>query len=745
MTARRPSLAYLALALSSCGGATSGHPGRAYPVAEPGEGAIRHATLAGPQDAGPGAEEEMLHTLNRAAREGAVTETLGGLSVEDPYRTLETESDVTRRWVDAQTARTAAALARAADAHREARLAELLHVGTIGRVAVGGSQVFYAKRDGDREQAALFVRDTHEASATPHLLVDPIAYGDRAALDWFYPSPHGAYVAFGISSNGDEKSTLRVLEVATGQLLPEQIAHTKWCNLSWRSDERGFFYTRYPHAGEEGYDAQAEDTYFPRIFSHRLHDDVARDERIFGAPRNTDVPQPALSDDDRWLVINNFRGWSASDVHLVDLHQRAPAVVDVLTGRENLTSGVVVGGKLYLGTNIDAPKSRIVVADDLRRAADAARWRVVVPEGQGNIENWTFVGRDTLAVQTIEDVRARIQLFRVRDGHAQGDVDLPTRGELAGFAGDPASPVLAFAFDSYFYPPTLFAHVPHTRQTTPLDRVQSDLATDAYELEQEQVASADGTSINVYLVHKRGLVRDGTNPVLLTGYGGFNVSLYPTFTRHALYFLERGGVYAVANLRGGGEQGETWHQAGNLLNKKHVFEDFEAVIRWLSSSHVSRPDRIAITGGSNGGLLMGAMITRCPDAFGAVASYVGLYDMMRYHRFPPAEIWASEYGSANDPAQAAYLHSYSPYHNVHDGTPYPSILIETADHDSRVYWGHSTKFAARLQEASSSNHPIYFYMVHDVGHGAGTRLTDTVARYDRMYAFLESQLGMSGR
>jgi prolyl oligopeptidase len=419
-----------------------------------------------------------------------------------------------------------------------------------------------------------------------------------------------------------------------------------------------------------------------------------------------------------------------------------PALIGVVSGRDNLTAGAVVHGKLYLGTNIDAPKSRVVVADDPTQATDPTRWRTVIPEGAGNIENWTFVDRSTIAVQTIEDVQAKVRLYRASDGHPLGEVALPTRGELAGFAGDVGSPMLAFAFDSFFFPPTLFTITASAHTPVELDRVQSDVDTSAFELEQEHVASADGTSINVYLVHKRGLARDGNNPVLLTAYGGFNVSLYATFTRHVLYFLERGGVYAVANLRGGGENGETWHQAGNLLNKKHVFEDMEAVLRWLSTSGLSKPERIAITGGSNGGLLMGAMITRCPETFRAVASYVGLYDMVRYERFPPAEIWATEYGSAEDPAQLRYLLSYSPYHNVHDRTAYPAALIETADHDSRVYWGHSTKFAARLQQATSSDRPIYFYMVHDVGHGSGTRLTDLVSRYDRMYAFLEDQLAI---
>ncbi|MET0386833.1 MAG: prolyl oligopeptidase family serine peptidase, partial [Polyangiales bacterium] len=263
----------------------------------------------------------------------------------------------------------------------------------------------------------------------------------------------------------------------------------------------------------------------------------------------------------------------------------------------------------------------------------------------------------------------------------------------------------------------------------------------SYERQQASVPSADGTKINVFYTRKKGHTPDGKTPVLLTGYGGFDVSLMPTFSRSALYFLERGGIFAQANLRGGGEFGESWHRAGMLQNKLHVFEDFEAVIRWFSTSGISNPQKISIAGGSNGGLLMGAMITRAPTTFAAATSYVGLYDMLRYAKFPPAEIWTTEYGNPEDPELARYLLGYSPYHNVRDGA-FPAILIETADHDTRVFWGHSAKFAARLQTANQGPKPIYFYVEHAVGHGRGIGIADQVRRYARQYAFLEHALRM---
>ena len=364
-----------------------------------------------------------------------------------------------------------------------------------------------------------------------------------------------------------------------------------------------------------------------------------------------------------------------------------------------------------------------------------------MPEGTGAIEGVEIL-RDRIVVHSIDDIASRVRVYRL-DGQPDGEIELPGRGEIFGFDGDAETGRMAIGFSSFVHPPQLFTWTTRQRTLAPVDQVETDFDFASVALSQARVRSADGTEINVYYAHPREMPRDGSNRVLLTGYGGFNVSLLPGFQRNALYWVERGGVYAVANLRGGGEHGEEWHRAGNLANKERVFEDFEAVIRWLGGeSNISRPERIAITGGSNGGLLMGAMITRAPDAFAAAASYVGLYDMLRYHRFPPAELWITEYGSADDAAQLPWLHGYSPYHRVRDGVTYPAILITTADHDTRVHWAHSTKFAARLQEATGEPDPsVYFHMEQQQGHGAGMRRSDSVARYVRLFSFIERFVG----
>jgi len=673
---------------------------------------------------------------NRRAREGAVSDDYYGTRVEDPYRSLEEESAATTEWIDRQTERTAAALAKLADPARTRRLEQLLEIGVISRPAVAGRTVLYTKRDAGREQPALWVR----GEGAPRVLVDPQALGERVALDWYEPSPRGTLVAYGLSDNGDERSTLHVIEVATGRVREDRIPRTKWSRVSWLPDESGFYYTRYPTPSEPGYDAEAEDTYFPRLFFHALGTDAAQDPLVYGGERGTDFPGGDVSDDGRWLVVNVFRGWSASDVYLLDRRRPGATLEPVVTGRDNLTTGRMHAGKLYLLTNIDAPRYRIAAVDP-RDAARPERWRDVVPEGPWAIEDYTMTS-DRLVVHSIEEVRSMLRVYRL-DGRAAGTLELPARGSVDGLSAAREGSQVAVTWSSFFFPPALYVADVRRPTLERVDAVVSDIDTSAYELEQTTVPSRDGTAVNVFLVHRRGMTRDGSHPVLLTGYGGFNVSLLPGFARNALYWLERGGVYAVANLRGGGEGGEAWHRAGNLGNKERVFEDFEAVIDWLSTSGWSRPERIGITGGSNGGLLMGAMLTRIPDKLGAVATYVGLYDMLRYDRFPPAELWVTEYGSARtSEEQYRWLAAYSPYHRVREGTRYPAVLIETADHDSRVFWGHSTKFAARLQEATAGERPVWFFLERQVGHGAGTRLTDLVRRYDRAYAFLEDALGM---
>jgi prolyl oligopeptidase len=690
-------------------------------------------------------DRTLIAGLNRRALAGAVTETVHGESVHDPFRSLEQDSELTREWIAAQTERTERALAPSRDPAAEQRLAQLMAIGSLGGVGVGGERVFVTRREGGREQAALYVVERTGMPEQP--LVDPLSWGPRAALDWFYPSPRGRYVAFGISHNGDERSELCVIDVDRKELLAERIAHAKWSGVSWLPDESGFYYNRYPKAGEPNHDPAQEDAYFPRVFFHRLGETGERDPLVWQSERGNDVPSAALSDDGRHLVVINHRGFTATDVHLLDRGAAAAARVaasdarhrfaDVIVGQDKRTYGRVHRGQLYLVTDIAAQRRRIAAVVPAQ-AGDPRAWRDVVPEAAGTIEDFVLL-RDALAVHYVEDVRSRLLLFDLQ-GKLRREIELPTRGSIDSLAASPQGDTLAFVFSSFFYPPALFRYDAAKDELQVVYQVAHDLDLGRFALDRAWVNSADGTRVNVHFVRPEPLTKGTRPPVLIYGYGGFDVSLLPQFTRSALYFIERGGIYAVANLRGGGEFGDAWHRAGMLEHKPRVFQDFEAVIRWFSDSGITTPERIAITGGSNGGLLVGALITRAPETFGAAAAYVGLYDMLRYTLFPPAQIWTSELGDPSTPEAARYLHAYSPYHQLVDGTRYPAALIETADHDTRVFWGHSTKFAARLQQAQAGERPIYFYMEREQGHGRGTQLRDLVRRYARMYAFLECEL-----
>jgi prolyl oligopeptidase len=696
------------------------------------------------------AEVQALERVENALKQQGVVEEIHGLQVEDPFRALEQDGELTRRWIALQNARTRRGLAPFRDPNRRARLRELLSIGSLGGPRLARGRLVAMRREGEREQAALYAFDQGERPA--RLLIDPLDFGSRAAIDWHYLSPDGTHVAFGISHAGDEEAVLHLARIGAdggAELLAERIPHAKWSYVSWLQDASGFYYTRYPAPGEPGHDPDEGDAYFPRLYFHALGDDPARDVRIFGSDTPTDFPYGMLSDDDRHLLIVNHRGWTATDVWLLDRGRRPDGRVlapdaehplrPIMVGRDAVTTGAVHGGRLLLVTNDGAQRRRVLVAE-ADRAHQPGALTELVPEATGTIEDWTLT-RGQLALHYVEDMRSRLRVVDLEAPAAPREVPLPATGSIGDLAGDPGGTGVAFVFSSFFHPPALQVADAEQATTRLVHRVQAEIDTTNMALSEQWVRSADGTPVHLYYVHRRDLRRDGANAVLVYGYGGFDVSLLPSFSRSTLHFVERGGVYAEVNLRGGGELGESWHRAGMKEHKPRVFEDMEAALRFFTESGISQPDRIAISGGSNGGLLVGAMITRAPQLFGAAAGYVGLYDMVRYPLFPPAALWTSEYGDPREPEALRYLHAYSPYHQIRDGTRYPAALIETADHDTRVHWSHSAKFAARLADAQAADRPVYFHMTLEQGHGSGTRLSDMVDRYARQHAFLEQALG----
>lgn len=655
-------------------------------------------------------------------------ERVHGYRVRDPFRVLETEAGA-RRWIEIQNRKTETQLRGLGGPGVAARLGELLSIGVVSRPRVSGGRTFYLARDEGVEQSILYWLDGEK----PVPLVDPNELsrgGEKVAIDWYYPSRTGKLVAYGLSKDGDEESELRVVEVETGKDRGERIPHTRACDLAWLPEDAGFYYTRYP----------AEGLYDRRVHLHRLGDDPREDPLVFGEGRaRTDWPSVGLSPDGRQVLLGVFQGWTSSELHL--LRHGGRVVRPLFTGHASRLEGAEwLGNRIVARTNHGAPRWRLVSLSPGR--PEPEHWRTLVPEGAGVLDAHLVTGK-YLVIHRVERAVSRLLVHRL-DGTLLREIELPGPGTVADIDAEPAGGPVVFTYSSFFHAPEVFRFDPAAGEVESVARVATDVDTSRWVVRQVDYPSYDGTRVPMFLVHEEGLELDGDHPTLLSGYGGFDVSLTPSFRRNVLFWLERGGIYAVANLRGGGELGEAWHRAGKREKKFQVFEDFEYAARYLHREGYTNPARLAVIGGSNGGLLVGAAITRFPHLFRAAIGSVGLYDMLRFHRFPPAELWVDEYGDPEDPADFGYLLGYSPYHQVVDGVRYPACLLVTADKDTRVHWAHTAKFAARLQEATASEHPVLFYLSRKEGHGSGKGRSDIIREYTRKYAFLLAALGLDG-
>ncbi|MBI5495517.1 MAG: S9 family peptidase [Deltaproteobacteria bacterium] len=652
---------------------------------------------------------------------GAVTEDVGGVAVKDPYRALEDDATA-RPYLETERRRAAQWLVEHRVPGLRERLEKLAAVGSVGRPRLGGERVFFTRQDGKAEQPLFVVREgTRERVLLDLGKQDPTG---KTALDWFHPSWTGRYVVYGISRNGDENSVLRVLETGSGRLQKEEIPDTRWCDLTWLRDDSGFFYRRFP-PGER---------YSPRIHFHRLGTDWKNDPVVFGDGLDkTFWPSTTLSDDGKALLIAVSRGWSATDLYWMDLPARTVRPL-VVGGPGTFDAADIREGRVYAVTDLDAPRGRLVRIDPANPGK--AAWETLVPEGPQALKGMLLV-KGGLVTLALDRAVSRMQ-YRDNQGALRAEIPLPGVGSVNNADARMDRSTLVVEWASLVTPPSLLT-VELSRPAPEVKTLVEEKSTlDLADRVVEQVSyrSSDGTEVPMFLVHRRDWHKDGSNPVLLTGYGGFNVSLTPSFSRRYLYWVERGGVLAVANLRGGGELGEAWHEAGRRQNKPQVFADFEYAMRFLVAEGITRPERLVISGGSNGGLLVGAAVTRTPHLFRAAYAAVGLFDMVRFHRWPPAELWVDEYGSADNPADAPYLWAYSPYHQVADGVRYPAVLVATAAEDTRVTWRHSAKFAARLQAAQAGSDPVLLFIEDKAGHGQGKGRTDQVEEQERMFTFL---------
>ena len=677
------------------------------------------------------------------AKTEVVEDNIHAHKIADPYRWLEnSQASDTQQYVHDELAYTRSILdPLPGRAQTHQRLTQLLSIGTIGTPQLGGSFYFYTRREGTQNQPVLFVREGINGKDRTLLDVNQLAADGTVALDWWFPSEDGKYVAYGTSAGGSEESTLKVIETASGKQLPDTIERTRFASVAWKKDNSAFFYSRHPKKGDV---PSGEEVYHVKIFYHVMGTDPAKDPLIFGEGRKAqDIPGVQLADDDdRWLLITVFQGWAKSEMYLQDLKAGTPPV-EITSGKDFLYSGEVYQNKLYITTNEDAPRSRVLVVD----AANPKRenWKEIVPQSDAVLQNSAIVG-GKLGAQCEKNASSLLKLFQL-DGKFIDDIPLPAIGTVSGTGSKWNRQEIFFGFQSFTIPPSIYHYDLSSRKTNLWDKVNAPgIDPSAYEVHQLWYTSKDGTKVPMFVFHKKGLELNGHNPTLLTGYGGFNVSLTPSFVGGRYIWLEHGGIFAVANLRGGAEFGEDWHQAGMLQKKQNVFDDFISAAEFLISQKYTDKDHLAIQGGSNGGLLVGAAFTQRPDLYRAVVCQVPLLDMLRYQNFQIAKLWIPEYGSAEDSKQFDWLYAYSPYHHVKPGTQYPAILFMTADTDTRVDPMHAKKMAALMQaeaaNGQSRERPILLRIETKAGHGAGKPITKQIEEGTDIYSFLFWQLGM---
>jgi prolyl oligopeptidase len=666
-----------------------------------------------------------------------------GTRVADPYRPLEdSDSPASRTWIEAQNALTA----RLLDGHpgRRAlrdRLSELWNHPRAGAPWRRGDRWFQLRNTGLQDQDVLWTTGALDSEAT--ILFDPNGLSEEGttALASVATSESGELVAFALSHAGSDWRRWRVRRVATGEELPDRVDWSKFSSAAWTHDDAGFFYGRFPEPpADAAYDAPNRNM---EVRYHRLGTDAAHDPLVFSAPGEPEWGfEPELSEDGRFLVLTIWRGTDPEQrIYVADLANGVEAatvrpVLDAADARYDHIA--TIAGTLYLLTDRGAPLGRVIAVD----VDDPEHPREVIGEAGDSLDRVRLVG-NRLAAVYVHDARSRLAIFEL-DGRAVAEVDLPGIGTILETSGRPDDDELFLTFTSFATPPLVLAVRMADGAVREVQRPALPWNPDDYVTDQVFVASADGTRVPLFLTHRRDLVPGGDVPTLVYGYGGFQVPIGPAFEPEWLTWMERGGLLAVASLRGGGEYGKAWHDGGRLANKQNVFDDYAACLRWLAGSGWTRPERIGISGRSNGGLLVGATITQHPELFGAAVAEVGVMDMLRFHRFTIGWGWTSDFGSPDDPDQFRTLFAYSPLHNIRPGLSYPATLVTTGDHDDRVVPGHSFKFAATLQAAQAGEAPVVIRIDTDAGHGVGKPVGKQIEERADVLAFLELVLGTPG-
>jgi len=669
-----------------------------------------------------------------AAEKDQTVDTYFGSEVADPYRWLEDDtSEATAAWVEAENKVTNEYLSKIPFRDQiKQRLTALTDYEKIGAPVKKNGKYYFFRNDGLQNQSVLYVKESLDG--TPSVVLDPNKLSDdgTVALTDFAFSKNGKYLAYCISRSGSDWNEIFVINLTTGQHTADHILWSKFGGPSWQGN--GFYYSAYdaPEAGKEFSNMNENHT----IYYHILGESQSNDRLVY---RNPKEPQRfyygGVSEDERFLFINESGAEIGNNVYIKDLTRENSAIIQLTEDMNYVYHPIeVVGDKIYFLTNYSAPKYKIMVTDI--RQPKLESWKDLVPETDWVLtENVQIIGMKLVLVYE-KDASEHAYLYSL-EGQKQYEVELPTLGSV-NFSGDKDDPETFYVFTSFTFPPTIYKYDLETNKSELYMSPKVAFNLDDYTTEQVFYPSKDGTKIPMFLTYKKGLQKDGTNPVLLYGYGGFNVSLTPGFSTNRLVFLENGGIYAQANLRGGSEYGEEWHQAGIKMNKQNVFDDFIAAAEYLIRENYTNKNKLAIHGGSNGGLLVGAVVNQRPDLFNVAVPAVGVMDMLRYHKFTIGWNWASDYGTSEESKEMFdYLHGYSPLHTIrNDGTAYPAILVTTADHDDRVVPAHSFKYTATLQAANTGDAPKLIRIETKAGHGAGKPVSKILDEYADMYAFI---------
>lgn len=661
-----------------------------------------------------------------------------GTQVADPYRWLEDDnSEETAAWVKAQNDVTNAYLAKIPfrDQVRE-RLTSMWNYPRYGVPFKKGGKYFFFKNDGIQNQSVLYIQDSLQAE--PRVFLDPnkLSEDGTTALGTYSVSKDGKYFAYAISKAGSDWNEIYVMETETGKQLADKLEWVKFSGISWR--ENGFYYSRYDKPAGGGVLSSKNE--YMKVYYHVVGDPQEKDVLVY-ENRNYPLRNYGITatEDGRYLVLGESESTSGNSLYIKDLENPQAGFVKIAEGfRFDYSYISNQDGKFLILTNADAPKYRLIEVDLSSPAPE--NHRIIIPEREEVLVSAEVAG-GRIVCEYMKDATNRLYVYTT-EGSFVHEVNLPGPGTIAGFEGKKDENEAFFAFTSFTYPSTVFVYDILNNTSKVFFDSELDFDPAKYESKQVFYTSKDGTKVPMFIVHKAGLNLDGNNPVYLYGYGGFNVSLTPVFSVSRLLFIEQGGVFAMPNLRGGGEYGEAWHRAGTKLQKQNVFDDFIAAAEFLIAEKYTQPEKIAIAGGSNGGLLVGACMTQRPDLFAVALPAVGVMDMLRFHKFTIGWAWTEDYGSSEDSVQFQYLLGYSPLHNLKPGTCYPATLVTTADHDDRVVPAHSFKFAATLQEHQSCNNPALIRIETNAGHGAGKPVSKMIDEATDIWSFTMYNLGM---